>query len=415
MSNFVNLNEKCLLKIVDYLKLEDQLNLWSATKCIPKLQKVVSSSWQIRRQHYLRRNTFKDKEILLQDFLQCIGCTVEKFIFEDFPIDQLYAFRNHGFPNMRVLDYSNEDSDLVNDVKTLVNCFPLIETFKMGALIGGLSYEHHIARWKNLKRLDIMGSSKHWKTICFQEICQKLQLQFLSVSWRESEEDAYVEAISKLQELEELKLDLNLISRENTIKLLNLPKLRKLCFEEFEDVQDFLDNIVEIRGKDVTGITWNENFWLWLNPNRFKNVQKVSIIDEGVVEGIWYAPIFNKSLSDFPQLLELCLANINIWQTGDELWEMIYSCQQLKLLQLENFEMEHEFFDFSFMSMDKALCQRRDPLVINFLNTYHKDLIFQHFIHSKLKIFINVSRESLSKFSGGVLELEFISNSKQEV
>jgi len=121
------------------------------------------------------------------------------------------------------------------------------------------------------------------------------------------------------------------LSRKNTRKLLTLPKLKKLRLDEFEDVEDLLDSVVEMRGQDIVSLTCNENFWLYLIPNYFKNVRKVCIINEGVVEGIWTADSFNKSLREFPSLVELYLEDITIWGTGDEFWDMIYSCPQLQL------------------------------------------------------------------------------------
>ncbi|XP_044315602.1 uncharacterized protein LOC108050363 isoform X1 [Drosophila rhopaloa] len=311
----------------------------------------------------------------------------------------------------RILDYSVKKSDVDDDIESLVNCFPLIESFK--ARIEGKDHTfeilngHHVARWKHLRRLDIIGASRHWKTKCFQKICQILPLQFLSVAWRESEEDDYVEAILKLQELEELQLELNLVSRENTNKLLTLPKLRKLRIDEFKDVENFLDSIVEMRRQDVVALTCNENFWLWLTPNRFQNVRKVSIINEGVVDGLWCAQSFKNAINEFPRLTELYLENITIWETGDAFWDMVYSCPQLQLLQLQNHEVEDGFLEFSASTMNKALYQRKKRLVIHFSKTCQKDLILQLYNHSMLKILFKVIKDAYPNLIGGLLELEF--------
>jgi len=155
--------------------------------------------------------------------------------------------------------------------------------------------------------------------------------------------------------------------------------LKKLRLDEFEDVEDLLDSVVEMRGQDIVSLTCNENFWLYLIPNYFKNVRKVCIINEGVVEGIWTADSFNKSLREFPSLVELYLEDITIWGTGDEFWDMIYSCPQLQLLYLHNHEIDDGFLEFSASTMDKALCHRQDPLVIHFLKTSHEDLVSKYF------------------------------------
>jgi len=349
-------------KIAEYLDIGDQLCLWQATDPISRLNKVLSNCWQSQNNHFLHGKVFKDRTELLHQFLDCISSTVVKLTVVDFSLDQAYGFRRHSFPKTRILDYSREESD-VDDMETLVTCFPLIESFKMSVKDEDISFEilsaHHVVRWERLRKLDIMEASKHWKTKCFQQVCQKLKLQFLSVAWRESEEDAYVEAICKLQELEELQLELMALSRENTRKLFTLPKLKKLRLDEFEDVKDLLDIVVEMRGQDVVSLTCNENFWLYLIPNYFKNVRKLCIINEGVVEGIWTAESFNKNIREFPSLVELFLEDTTIWGTGDEFWDMIYSCPQLQLLYLHNHEIDDGFLEFSASTMEKALCQRQ--------------------------------------------------------
>ncbi|XP_070075682.1 uncharacterized protein [Drosophila takahashii] len=338
MTSIVNLNDKCLLKILEFLDLGGQLLLWEATDPKSRLNKVISNCWQSRNNHSLHES-FK-------------------------------------------LRVKNED--------------PTFELFS----------GHHMVRWEHLRKLDIVAAFEHLKTKCFQDICQRLQLKFLSVTWRDSEEDAYVEAIGKLQELEELHLELMLLSRENTIHLLSLPKLKKLRLDEFEDVEDLIDNVVEMRGQDVVSFTCNENFWLWLTPNRFQNVRKVCILNEGVVDGIWSLESFNDDLKEFPCLTELYMVDITIWQTGDEFWEMIAFLPQLQLLYLQNHEIEEGFLEFSAATMDKALYQRKDPLVIHFLETTQEDLIFKVLSHPKLEISFTVIKDAYPILEGGLLELE---------
>ncbi|XP_052837647.1 uncharacterized protein LOC128253352 isoform X2 [Drosophila gunungcola] len=411
MGSIVNLDDKCLLKIIGYLDLEEQLDLWQATESISRLNKVVSSTWQSHKKYALHRKSFENRAELLHNFLQCISPTMVNLTLKDFPVDQLYALRSHSFPNARILDYSGVISNVNEDLESLVNCFPLIESFKITVDGEDPAFEifagHLVARWENLRRLDIIGASRHWNTKCFQEICNRLPLQFLAVAWRDSEEDDYVEAISKLQELDVLQLELDLLSRESTSMLLTLPKLRRLRFDEFEDVECLLEHVAELRGQDVVALTCNENFWLWLTPNRFQNVRKMSIINEGVVEGIWCEKSFYNNIIEFPRLMELYLEDITIWQTGDVFWEMISSCPQLQLLHLQNHEIEDRFLEFSASTMDKALCRRNEPLFIHFANTSHKDLIFKHFSHVKLEISFKVIKNAYPNLTGGLVELEF--------
>ncbi|XP_017070030.2 uncharacterized protein LOC108107139 isoform X1 [Drosophila eugracilis] len=199
---------------------------------------------------------------------------------------------------------------------------------------------------------------------------------------------------------------------ENTSKLLALPKLRKLRFDEFEDVEVLLEDIVKARGQDIVGLTCNENFWLWVSHCRFQNVRKLTIINEGVVEGMWCAESFNDTLGDFPQLTELYLIDISVW-AGDSFWEMIRSCPQLQLIYLQNHEITDGFLEFNASSMGKALCHRQEPLTIHFssLENNHKNLyipqIVQVLNHPKVKLSFEVIKDAYPILVGGLIELEF--------
>ncbi|XP_026835491.1 uncharacterized protein LOC113564148 [Drosophila erecta] len=170
MSSIVNLNDNCLIKIVEHLDLEDQLHLFQATESISRLCKVISRCWQHQSRHSLFRRICGDST---EVFLQCISSTVVELTL-DFSIDDLCFFRKYSFPMVRALDYSREESS-ADDIGALVNCFPLIESLKITETLEGaclnLSSGHHVAKWEYLRKLDIIAASRHWKTKCFQEIC----------------------------------------------------------------------------------------------------------------------------------------------------------------------------------------------------------------------------------------------------
>lgn len=190
--------------------------------------------------------------------------------------------------------------------------------------------------------------------------------------------------------------------------------------------EELLENISEIKGVDVVALTCNENFWLYLTSNHFRNVQKLCIINEGVVEGIWSAPSFNEIIKEFSSLIELYLKDTTIWGTGAEFWELISYCPQLHLLYLENYEIDDEFLEFNASIMDKALTHRKDHLVVHFVNTYREELVskfIQLFIcfsfcfiihkiaerlqHPKLELSFKAIKNAYPNLSGGLIELEF--------
>ncbi|KAH8251213.1 hypothetical protein KR032_003266, partial [Drosophila birchii] len=362
-------------KIIDYLSLDVQLQLWQATESKSRLSLAILKAWQRKDKHCLHwSESLDDREVVFQSFLNSICSIVKELELSGFPLVKIEVFRHHRFCNTRKLVYSREESDLDDgtDMAILLKCCPQLESLEMR----GNGTGHHVDRWKHLQRLNIIEASENWKTKQFLKVCLECPLKFLCVRWRESEEDAFVESISKLQELEGLHLEFNQLSTENTHKLLSLPKLRKFRFGEFENVEDLLNDVFEIRGKDVVALSCNENFWLYLIPNRFENVSKIVIIDEGVVKGIWYAQSFNEALREFPQLKELHLENTSVWSDGEEFWNTISCCPWLKLLYLVKLNIDNDkLLQFSEETIQKALSQREEPLVIHFVKTGCEDLV----------------------------------------
>ncbi|XP_017069562.1 uncharacterized protein LOC108106836 [Drosophila eugracilis] len=119
MMSIVDLNNRCLLKIVEHLDLEEQLILWDATEFMSRLNNVISSCWHSRTQHFLHGKLFLTKDPLLHEFLNCISSTVMKLSIEDFSIDQMSAFRSHRFPKLRELSYLKMES-YVDDIEILM-------------------------------------------------------------------------------------------------------------------------------------------------------------------------------------------------------------------------------------------------------------------------------------------------------
>ncbi|XP_016987496.1 uncharacterized protein LOC108050351 isoform X2 [Drosophila rhopaloa] len=371
MSCIENLNEDCLLKIIEYLDLEEQLQLWQSFKPTSRLRSVLSYRWQHQTNHSLDAETFVQDPEILDVFLQCIQPTVSELTLRYLTMDLLEHWKNRIFPNLRELTYmgdENSELDGDSDIAILVGCFPHLE----GIGLSGNSSGQHISRWRNLRRLDLQ-LCWYLNTQCFEEICQNLRLQTLSIQWHRAEEDAYVRAICTLKELQELELDIVHLSTENTSKLLRLPKLSKLRLHHFEELDDLLSDIGNQRGQDVVAAAFSDN--IWMRPSnilaKFQSLRCLTLVDD---EGCCAIDFRTTIINCFPLLEQLHLENSRIWLNAHGIWEVALACPRLRDFSLSNQILYDEFFVFCESTMKRALDQRTEPLRMHFYKTGKEDL-----------------------------------------
>ncbi|XP_017041331.1 uncharacterized protein LOC108088169 [Drosophila ficusphila] len=398
------LNDDCLLKIVEYLDLEEQLQLWQSADSNSRLRSVISYAWQHRTEHALDQDTFGGKRGLLDVFLYSIRCTLTELTLKYLTTDQLDRWRYFTFPNCRELTYmADEDSEIEgdSDIAILVYCFPHLEAIGLSGNCSG----QHISRWTNLRRLDLQ-LCWYLSTQCFEDICQSLRLQSLSIQWHKAEEDAYVRAICQLQELEELELDIVNLSPENTRKIMLLPKLKKLRLHNFELLDEVLADIGRQRGQDVVTAVFSDNIWMRSTEilGKFRGIRCLTLVDD---EGCC-AVDFRTIISCFPLLEQLHLENTRIWANADGIWDVVLACPRLKVFSMSNQTLYDEFFAFTKATMNRALNQRMEPLCMHFYKTGKETLISQHFRHPKLHVSFNATNSVYSQIPGESIELELL-------
>ncbi|XP_017069846.2 LOW QUALITY PROTEIN: uncharacterized protein LOC108107012 [Drosophila eugracilis] len=404
MASIENLNDDCMLKIVEYLKLEEQLQLWKSAEPSSRLRSVISYTWQHQAEHSVSQETFEGFPDVLDEFLQCVCFTVTELTLRYLSMEQLEQWKNHTFPNLRELTYMGDENNEIDgdsDIAILVECFPHLEAIGLS----GNSSGEHISRLRNLRRLDLQ-LCWYFSTQCFEEICKNLRLQTLSVQWHRAEEDAYVQAISGLQELEELELDIVHLSTENTSKLLRLPKLRKLRLHNFEHLEDLLSEIGLQRGRNVVTAAFSDNIWMWSTTvlARFQSLRCLTIVDDEGCCAVDFRPIINC----FPLLEQLHLEKSRLWLNADGLWDVVLACPRLQVLSISNQILYDEFFVFSKSTMNRALDQRKEALIMHFYKTDKEDLISQNFRHPKLNVSFNPTNSIYSQLPGECIELELI-------
>ncbi|KAH8251325.1 hypothetical protein KR032_007989 [Drosophila birchii] len=408
MTSIASLNDDCLLQIVEYLSLEEQLQLWQTTESTSRLCSVISYAWQRQTRYSVRQQTFVERPALQQDFLHCISSTVSELTLTYLPMDQLLGWKIHTFPNVRELYYLgniNRVGDGDADIAILVHCFPQLESIG----IAGSNSGHYISQWQHLRRVDLQ-LSPFLDSQCFESICQKLRLQSLCVQCLRFETDTYVTAISSLQELAELDLEVTNLSTENARKLLSLPKLQKLRLQ----IDDLFDNVLEVigelRGQDLVAVTCRSNILSW-QPRALAaldNVRHFTLVDE---EGL-YDVSLSVIIKSFPRLEQLHLEYSRIWPNADGIWEVVAACPQLKLITMLIPDLPTEFFVFSASTMQRVLDRRRQPLCIRFYGTGNEELITKQFVHRKLNVLYVASDYAVSQVPDECMDLEFLVREK---
>ncbi|XP_022219232.2 uncharacterized protein LOC111071978 [Drosophila obscura] len=397
--SIIRLNDDCLLKIIGYLDFNEQMDLWEATEDTTRLCSAVAYTWSRKFQNCLYRETFEGRLHTLDGFLESMKGTLKHLTITYLPEDQMERFSRHVFPNMRVLDYmADETDDWVDDsdIKILVNCFPQLESLKLTGMCKG----HDLYKMKHIRHLDI---AQCWNLSCesIENVCEHLRLRVLCVQWRRSEEKTYVGAISKLKELEELEVEV--VQQESIPQLMRLPKLRKLRIITNHECE-LVMNIAQLRGRDIVSASFNDSIWLWTTSTwtPCRNLRKLTIIDD---EGCSWAK-FRKVILCFPLLEQVHLENSRIFDTADELWDLVSICPHLKRLAMSHYILYNIFFKFDAARMVAVLDKRKQPLLLQCFETSAEDMVLQLFKHPKLKI----SFEALeySPVAPEAIELEFL-------
>ncbi|XP_017005371.2 uncharacterized protein [Drosophila takahashii] len=399
-----NLNDDCLLKIVEYLNLEDQVQLWKSSESSSRLRSALSYAWQRQTNHTVNRKTFEGNPDVLHEFLRSIRLTVAELSLENLNMDQLKQWKNHTFPNMRDLSYTvHRDNKMEedSDIAILVNCFPLLEGFEVCANASG----QHISQWRNLRRLDLQ-LCWYLTTQNFEEICQSLgNLQTLKIQWLIHEEDDFVRAISSLKELEELELHIYDLGTENTSKLMRLPKLRKLRLWNYDNLDKILSDIGRLRGQDMVSAVFEDNIFIWKTRvmSKFRYLRCLTLVNGEECDAIDFRSITNC----FPLLEQLHLKSSRILSNANEIWDVVLACPRLRVFSMTNQVLHDEFFAFSKSIMSRALNQRKEALTIQFYKTDKEALIAQHFRHPKLIVSYNPTNIN-TRLLYAIIELEFV-------
>lgn len=361
------LNDDCQLRIINNLRLTDQISLFEAAKEESANCWVsnIRYTWQhqlifsLNSKHF---DNFDKKPELLHDFLSIISPTVQELYLDYVSLNNLQCWTKYRFPKMRSLEYILDKDEDCDNKSAESNLFIQL----MAELFHGLSYIKpygrfdliHLENWMNLRKLDLFDCCPVSK----------------------SSESA--QGIEGLQILEELIIYRDNLSAKHFKMLIRLPNLQSLTLKY--SGTDRLRYVIEMRAKDIEKITINGNNLEEIPlQKQMINLRQVTFLDtseirQGEVEEL---------IGALPLLERLDIVDSRILSTEIELWQSIECCPYLKILYISNMNLEKGFFSSSRRPMEEALNKRSSPLAL-YCNDIgdNEHLISLYFKHPNLKV-----------------------------
>ncbi|SPP81499.1 uncharacterized protein LOC117584211 [Drosophila guanche] len=376
--NFCNLNQDVLLKIVEYLSLDDQISLWQANEPTSQLNMVLCHAWQRSKKHDLCGNCFQGQpKAVLDAFLDAVSGTLEQLTLNEVPMEQLDVWHKYSFPKMQALLYKEYEDGRIDEaeIKILAECFPLLKTVKLKCR----RISPHLSSWKNLNHLDLREC---WNVTadCMERVFENLRLRVLKIG---QYEEPFPSMEKSMQELEELELG---ILKEKIRGLNTLPKLKKLSYNAF--LSDHWLSVTNIGKRRILAETTNVmTFYLLSMCTRWMSFHKaIKLTLVGAAHGLITPFHTYKHFKPFCHLRQLHVHNVDLWRNADQLWEMVSDCPKLEILIISKQGLSSFFVRFNLETMHQVLRVRSEPLHLVFHQVNCTNLIIKYFRHPKLKV-----------------------------
>ncbi|XP_051860188.1 uncharacterized protein LOC117568290 isoform X5 [Drosophila albomicans] len=353
-----SLNDDCLMVIIKYLNLNDQLSIYEATKDHSKhLNSSVFFAWkhqlcfELNPENFLK---FEEKPEMLDIFLSSTSATMQELKLECVTERFLKRWQNFTFSNMKTLEYSCDwDYDADKVIEIMIKLFPGLRCVKTH---DGFHYDR-LQKWSQLRKLEL------------SDCCENLN------------EHEGPEMIIKGQLLEEVTLPCDFFRPEFFEALMELPKLRTLAYYVF-DRDGILDVLLEKRGSDIHKITSNDS----IGKYRMTTLCKLSHLHQLTLNGEHFTgDKLCKLITDLRHLQRLDIIDHLVMLNEAKLWQAVASCPSLKILNISGIQLHDEFFEFSRCLMEATLKNRSQPLALYWRNTDENEKL-RHFKHPSLRI-----------------------------
>ncbi|XP_001988938.2 uncharacterized protein LOC6561696 isoform X1 [Drosophila grimshawi] len=360
-----NLNDDCQLKIIGYLKLEDQQALYEATENLSsRLNSNIIYAWQHKTEYVLNPKVLNENLNQLEIFLRSIAPTIQSIDLMDVTLKLMAPWVGHRFPSVRELSYElNPDDDWVKAQKLLVELFPGVSS---ACPRGKVNY-NVAAEWIQLRKLDLTDSWDINKT----EISQLTMLEELIICALVPSGDPFVTSVA------------------------SLPRLQVLSFitngAQFTPGA-FMNSILDLRCLDIEELVFSDSIsdCDLAKLQQVKNLHKLTLSEEDDFQ----LDSLQSLVSALPVLEQLHVIDCQFWCNENDLWQTIDICPSLKVLNITGFHLYDHFFGQSRRFMENVLRKRSTPLTLHWHDTgNNENLIRQCFQHCNLKL----SFESLSR------------------
>ncbi|XP_060653443.1 uncharacterized protein LOC132789440 isoform X1 [Drosophila nasuta] len=353
-----SLNDDCLMMIIKYLNLNDQLSIYEATKGHSNhLNSSVFSAWkhqlcfELNPENFLK---FEEKPEMLDIFLSSTSATMQELKLECVTERFLKRWQNFTFPNMKTLEYScdsNYDDDKA--IEIMIKLFPGLRCVKTH---DGFHYDR-LQKWSQLRKLEL------------SDCCENLNAH------------EGPEMIIKCQLLEEVTLSCDFHWPDIYDALMELPKLHTFTYDVF-DRDDILDVLLEKRGSDIHKITFHD----CMGKHSMTTLCKLSHLHQLTLkEERFTGEELCKLITDLRHLQRLDIIDHLVRLNKAMLWQAVASCPSLKILNISGVQLRDECFEFSHCLMEATLKNRSQPLALYWRNTDENEKL-RHFKHPNLRI-----------------------------
>ncbi|KAH8263473.1 hypothetical protein KR044_009336, partial [Drosophila immigrans] len=342
------LNDDCWLDIIKYLKLEDQIALYEATKgVLNRVNSNVVYAWEHQicfTFNYLTYEKFEQMPELMDIFLSSINATVQKLKLEMVTVEFLKRWENYTFPSMETLEYTFEEWDTYLErgnatILIVAKLFPGLSSLKP---YGGINSDL-LPNWPQLRKLDLS-------------------------KWTPDYYGFYLpENLKKCPQLEELIVSDSFRWPQYYDELMALPKLHTFTFCLYDCDDELRDQLLEKCGKEIHTIIFNSCVWEFSSYllHKMSNLRRMTLLEHDVLTTDEFCELFG----GFKQLEHIDLIDHCIRYGEAEFWQIVASCPSLKVLNISGINLNDDFFSLDRLVMNDTLNNRSQPLTLHYHNS----------------------------------------------
>ncbi|KAH8263471.1 hypothetical protein KR044_009334, partial [Drosophila immigrans] len=340
-----SLNDDCQLAIFKYLNLDDQIDVYLATRGVSKrLNSNVIHTWKHQlcfKLNWMSYKKFEETPKLLDIFLSSINVTVQQLKLETVTVEFLKRWENYTFPSMKTLEYTLNWRDLDYLPKTAIKIMAKLFPGLCSVTPHGVFSCELLPKCTQLRKLDLSRWSPDF--------------------YGHNDLDLWC-YLAKCQLLEELTLCCRNSDDYKTDLLTVLPKLHTISLMDAPNsiLADMLDGL---RDKDIHTMIFKDCIWKY-KMSTLRKLTKLRHLALLEFKGNFTSEKLRELIVDLNQLEQLDIFDVHMWSNEADLWQTVAGCPSLKNLKIFAMNLDKEFFEFSRVIMEETLRNRSQPLTL---------------------------------------------------